>query len=278
MTSESSTRSLNPLVAVLLSILGPGLGYTYVGRIRLGLAVVVVIIFMLAGAGWSRAVLTPVALYVAAFIGVVVAVVPPIHSAIIAAKTSDAKVEPYNRWWVYAVWILSAQILLEVYLVSRGTVFGFDAHRVPSASMAPTLIKGDYVIVDTWIFDEGPPEFGDLVVFRSPQHPGARFVKRIAGLPGETVEIRRDVLYRNGKPIDEAYIQLATRQITPMSEFAPTVVPEGSYFVLGDNRHNSSDSRFLGPIEADDILGRVELRYFSFDSEIRWDRFPDKFD
>lgn len=274
--SDAQTRSLNPLVAILLSIFGPGLGYAYVGRIRSGIAVVVAVLVLLFGAGWSRAILQPFGLYLAAAIGVLITLFPLIHSAVIAAQSSEVKTHAYNRWWVYAIWIITSSVFSEVYAASRSTLIGYTTYRVPSASMAPTLIRGDYVVADTWAFDEVPPSFGDLVVFRLPQNPRIVYAKRIVGLPGDTVEIRNDVLLRNGRFVDEPYIQLTGTRATNLSEFASHIVPDGSYFVLGDNRRNSKDSRFIGPIPAENISGRVELRWFSLDGGIRWERFPDQ--
>ena len=276
MTTEIPQRNPGPLVAIVLGLLGVGLGYVYVGRLRLAVALVIAAVVTLSVAGWSRIVLSPVGLYLIAAIGLLIGLVALVHSAFIAARSSDVPAEPYNRWWVYLLWIVGTIALTEAYAAARGPVFGFENLRVPSSSMAPTLVRGDYVVADTWAYRSSSPEFGDIVIYRSLQTQGFLFAQRVVGLPGDAIEIKGDVLYRNGEAIDEPYIQLTRGQPSGLDELAPTVVPANSYFVLGDNRHNARDSRFTGPVASEDIHGRLVHRWFSFDDRIAWERFPEK--
>src|SRR5690606_16066374 len=135
--------------------------------------------------------------------------------------------------------------------------FLFQAFYIPSESMEPTLAEGDRVLVNKLSDSPGDLSRGDVVVFeRPPNEPPSEvqdLIKRVIGLPGETVEGREGVVYVDGVPIDEPYLAPAT--VT--APFAPVVVPDGHLFVMGDNRGNSRDSRFFGPIHGDLIVGRA---------------------
>ena len=148
------------------------------------------------------------------------------------------------------------------------------------SSMEPTLESGQYLLANKLVymhidpsplldllpfvevkrkepfFPFHPPRRGDVIVFRFPRDPSRDFVKRVIGLPGDVVEIRRGVVFVNGQPLDEPYI--TKRSIDSM---APVRVPPGGYFVLGDNRASSNDSRDWGILPAENIIGRAWVPY-----------------
>ena len=133
--------------------------------------------------------------------------------------------------------------------------------RVDGQSMAPNLQHGQYLVIDKVSYilpmEWRTPQRGDVVVFEPPTHPDKDFVKRIIGLPGETVEIRQGAVYINDEPLDESFgARLDGFSMTPRE------VPEGQYFVMGDNRANSNDSRNWGALQADKIVGRAWLSYW----------------
>jgi signal peptidase I len=107
------------------------------------------------------------------------------------------------------------------------------------------------------------PQRGQIIVFRPPAEAGSRedFVKRVIGLPGETLGIRNGVVLINNKPLHESYI---SPDRAPIAEFGPVIIPEGNLFVMGDNRNNSTDSRVIGFIKREDILGKTSLVLFPF--------------
>jgi signal peptidase I len=135
--------------------------------------------------------------------------------------------------------------------------FLFQAFYIPSESMEPTLTRGDRVLVNKLSYDLHEVNRGDVIVFeRPPNEPPSEIedlIKRVVGLPGDTVEGRDGVVYVNGSPLDEPYLPAGVLT----EPFAPIEVPAGSVFVMGDNRGNSRDSRVFGPIDEDLIVGRA---------------------
>lgn len=164
-----------------------------------------------------------------------------------------------------------ALIMLALSLVMAVVLFHFifQPFQVSGLSMAPTLENRDYILIDRVFFRDGGIHRGDLVVFRL-KGDGRFLVKRVAGLPGETLQIKEGRLYVDGRHVKALDENMSTR-----SNFGPVVVPRGCYFCLGDNRAVSLDSRQFGPVKASSIYGRVLLRYLPFGHESLLERRTD---
>ncbi|MBR5383566.1 MAG: signal peptidase I [Clostridia bacterium] len=180
-------------------------------------------------------------------------------------------------------WILTLVVAVLIALPIRA--FVFELVRVDGGSMDNTLANGEIMFVtkydyaSTWlclpwqdaetqeqakrITTGGEPERFDVVICRYPGRGGTNFVKRIVGLPGDTIELRNGYLYVNGELYEEPYIDDAYRT-GRLNTFGPYTVPEGEYFVMGDHRNNSNDSRSQGPITRDMIIGHVRTVLFPF--------------
>lgn len=128
--------------------------------------------------------------------------------------------------------------------------------RVDGFSMEPTLHDGEFVIVNKLAYRFGAPERGDVIVFRYPRDPQQEYIKRIIGLPGDTIKIVNGTVYINDTILNEPYVAAAPRY---QSEW---VVPDVSVFVLGDNRNNSSDSHNWGPVPMENVIGRALFVYW----------------
>lgn len=135
--------------------------------------------------------------------------------------------------------------------------FVVQAFWIPSGSMIPTLMPGDRVMVAKFWYRFAEPKRGQIVVFRYPLDPTRDFVKRLIALPGETVEIKNGVVYINGEVLEEPYVK--NRDFLSMEK---TTVPRGQYFMMGDNRPNSQDSRFWGFVPRNYLLGPAFFRYW----------------
>jgi signal peptidase I len=166
--------------------------------------------------------------------------------------------------------------------------FVVQAFKIPSGSMLQTLQIGDHLLVtkfaygvkipftNTMIIEREGPERADIIVFEFPEDPSKDFIKRVIGVPGDVVEIREKKLFLNGEEQQESYIQLVdtSTSVPRRDNFGPVMVPENKYFVLGDNRDESYDSRFWGFVERDTIEGKALILYWSWASltNIRWER------
>ncbi len=144
---------------------------------------------------------------------------------------------------------------LVVYFLIR--TFLFENYRVVGHSMDPTLADGEFVAVNKLVYRLKDPQRGDIVVLREQGSGNRRLIKRIIGLPGERIEIKHGQVYINGHHLVEPYIQNPGR-----SNYAPTEIPEEHYFVMGDNRTNSSDSRSWGMLPRSHLIGKAMLTYW----------------
>ena len=218
--------------------------------------------------------------------------------------------------WTKIFWISVA-----IFLVLR--TFIVEAFKIPSGSMERTLLIGDFLLVNKLAYGaEIPftqmrlpalrdPQRGDVIVFESPEDITKTYVKRLVGIPGDTLEMREGSLFRNGGPVREGYARHTAPNVDPVEErfrwqrdyvattasasvgyypsrnnWGPLVVPEMNYFVLGDNRDNSSDSRYWGFVADSLVKGRPFVIYYSYAPDsgqslawltrIRWSRLGER--
>src|SRR5690606_5416856 len=138
----------------------------------------------------------------------------------------------------------------------RERIAGYGIYRVPGAAMAPAIGAGQIVFSDVGYYRAHVPQRGDVVVVRVPGN-GMRVIKRIVGLPGETVSIRDGIVDIDGRDLSEPHVAEATATTPYSREMTPFLVPQNAYFVLGDNRDGSEDSRTWGAIARNDLQARV---------------------
>src|ERR687893_1519645 len=154
---------------------------------------------------------------------------------------------------------------LVILAVAFVLVFGFvrpfvlEAFRIPSESMVPTLLVGDRVFVNKFIYRFTEPEPGDVVVFESVNGGEEDLIKRVVGAAGDEVEVRNGTLLVNGEAREEPYLN---RNLPFNDSYGPSEVPEGHVFVMGDNRANSADSRVFGPLPIENIEGEAFVRFW----------------
>ncbi len=229
----------------------------------------------------------------------------------------EAKLAGIFREPTYVEYAKSFFPIILIVFVMRS--FLVEPFRIPSGSMMPTLLVGDFILVNKFtygvrlpvagakILDIGAPERGDVVVFRYPKDPSLDYIKRVVGLPGDRVGYFNKTIYINGKPVAqeetgkyigiggglssdgasqrieqlgnvEHEILINTAQRAREGEF---VVPAGEYFVMGDNRDNSNDSRFWGTVPEDHLVGKAFMIWMNWDSSaggITWGRIGSSID
>ncbi len=212
---------------------------------------------------------------------------------------------PKSLWREYV-----EAIIIAVILAFTIRVFLVQAFKIPSGSMIPSLQIGDHILVNklayglqipqdcefeasllpvtcyssTMLVEFEKPKRGDIIVFRYPEDEHKDFIKRVIGLPGDTIHIRNKLVYVNGEPFqDKPFTQrvdpgIIDGRINPRDNFGPITVPPDSYFVMGDNRDQSLDSRFWGYVQEHKIKGRAFLVYWSWHGQgslmewVRWNR------
>lgn len=204
-------------------------------------------------------------------------------------ESSDAGLEAKDARRSHAREYVEAVLVAVIFALFART-FLFQAFQVPTASMEKNILVGDHLIVNKFIFSPHRDGFltrflpyraverGDVLVFKFPEDPRRDFIKRTVALPGETVEIRDKVIYVEGKRLVEPRVYHADDRVWPddpalpdsyrrRDQSRPFTVPPDSYFALGDNRDNSYDSRFWGPVPAANLKGRAIFIYWSFPLE-----------
>jgi signal peptidase I len=303
------TAERRPWIAAVLNLLLPGLGHLYVGRPGLALALALSG-FVLIGLVYIGALFVPLVPWNVAIpllLFPVVLLGGSVHAALLARRIgSNYSPKPYNRWYVYAGLYLVLGLFLYPAILPALRAHLIEAFQMPSGSMEPSLQRGDYLYVPKWPRERRRPALGSMVVFESVEEPGLKVIKRVVGMPGDTLSMRSGGLIRNGQPVPEPYVIHvdSTRSEDPVqrakmkqwqlphlvdspSDYAPdlqtwgpVVVPSDSFFALGDNRDESYDCRYFGFIPAGNIVGRPSVIYFSFEpkspapflSRVRWPR------
>ena len=180
-------------------------------------------------------------------------------------------------------------IVIAVILALFIRTFVVQAFKIPTGSMEENLLIGDHLLVNKFIFAPASTglerailpmasiERGDVVVFKYPVEPERDFIKRVIGLPGDTVEVREKQVYVNGSALDEPYAHYLLPASSPefhevtsfdvRERYGPVTVPPNQYFVMGDNRDNSQDSRYWGFLPRTNIKGKALVIYWSYESE-----------
>ena len=171
----------------------------------------------------------------------------------------------------------------------------FQAFKIPTGSMEPNLLVGDHLIVNKMVFAPAvtglerailpgrPMRRGDIIVFKYPKEPERDFIKRVIGLPGDRLELRHKKMYINGEPVDEPFAHFLTpvppadapRSDDVRDDYGPVTVPANQYFMMGDNRDNSEDSRYWGFLPAGYVKGQALFIYFAAGEslgDVRWSR------
>lgn len=150
---------------------------------------------------------------------------------------------------IFETLVLSVVLFVGVNIISARI-------RVDGDSMVPTLISGEYVVVNRLSYRLGNPHRGDIIVFHFPRNPAEEYIKRIIGLPGDVIEVMDGSVYINGQPLDERYLDVKVNYSGKWE------VPQGQLFVLGDNRNNSSDSHDWGTVPMDYVVGKAVMVYW----------------
>jgi signal peptidase I len=293
--TPSPNCAREPWLAAVLSLFAPGLGHLYTGRLVPGLVLFLLsllfvpLVVLAALVDRSTVVLVVLIAAGVALPGVYLyAVLGAYRSA--RRQREDYQPREYNRPSLYALFILvgSAYAVGGAWYVPHV----FEAFYIPTESMAPNILDGDHILVNKLAYQRRIPQRGDVIVFRVPRKPGLTWIKRVIGLPGDTVEVRANEVLVNGRKLERDRVPAGAVPVPLQGEVfeesnagrryrilvgkeesadqAKTTVPEGTCYVLGDHRDRSSDSREFGPVPLASILGSVPYIYYP---AATWERF-----
>jgi signal peptidase I len=260
-----------PWIAALLSLFVPGLGQLYAGEPRRAALVSLDGILLLLALLWSGLPRT--------FSGLLVLIVAVLalylwaiwDAASVARRQRDYVPKPFNRWYLYLTAFVAAAFL------GRGVLAlsPVRAYNIPSGGMEPAVRIGDHVYADMTCYRSAKPARGDLALFTSPENPRVQLMKRVIGLEGEVIEIRDKAVYLDGKPLTDPWGHHSDPRLYSQGNASPMMIvrdnlavqkiPPGTVFVLGDNRDNSYDSRYFGPIPLSSLQGRLLYVYWAVD-------------
>lgn len=275
-----STAVRRPVVALLANLVLPPLGHLYVGEAQRGF-----LLWLALQAVFALGVLSvilfpgpaPGLILAGAVIGTLT--VLPIDTFLLARRTgADFRPRRYNRWQAYVA--VGALMALWSVLWNGFHRAQVQAFRIPSASMGPTLLVGDFVLADKVTHRRQSPRRGDIVLIAMPQDPAEQYFKRIVGLPNEVIEIRDKQVFIDGEELTEPYAIHTDPAIRPGGDdprdnLGPHQLGPQELFVMGDDRENSNDSRFWGPLPVRAVRGRAAVIYWSWDGSgggPRWNR------
>jgi signal peptidase I len=186
----------------------------------------------------------------------VVPLVPVIEAPAVA--TEDTTATAWARMW-HEVWSAVQTLVSAAVYATLIVTFGVQVARVDGLSMAPTLEDHDRLIVNKLVYELGEPRPGDIVMLYYPINPEKMFVKRVIAKEGDTVRIVDGRVYVNDIPLHDDYVPAEFRS---HDDYGPQVVQQGYYFVMGDHRNNSSDSRHWGAVPKKYIVGKVKVRWW----------------
>jgi signal peptidase I len=256
---EKSAKKRRSIFALLLSFLTPGLGQLYNGQIRRAgfLYVSGVMLAAIFFSGFYSKFYFLILFLALGICYILFAMADAVYQAI---KIKAISLKPYNRWFLYILVVCT-----HFFLIGFSTyinLFPIKLYRIPSPSMAPNLLPGDYFFIDKKYYRDKQPMRGDIVVFQLPIDPSKDYIKRVVGLPGETVEMASRKVSIDKQVLNEPYLKrsgLNSNSIGLNSKiaFGPVVVPENSLFLLGDNRIGSNDSRYFGPVNFSALRGKA---------------------
>lgn len=287
----SAFKDRQPWVAAVFAFfLGPLIGMCYLGKGRWGLGYLLLsmlaysLLPVAAQLGLLPITVEPAFSLVTLIIGLVAAV----HCYRIAARSS-----PFvPQVWFARRYVLALLWAVPVALALVLRTFLWEPFHIPAGSMEPNLKVGDHLLISKYAYRNGEPQRGEVVIFRSPKDNATAFVKRLVGLPGERIQMRAGSLYINGErvpqeeveqpageqgefyreilPNGRSYLILERGEHFPLDDTAVFEVPPGHYFVLGDNRDNSVDSRvvgMMGYVPRENLIGPLALIYWNSETQ-----------
>ncbi len=262
-------KKRNPFLAALLSLIFIGLGQVYNGKAGLGIVFFLVsgALFLLWGAlGWPHHFIGLVAFAIA---DIALWLFIAVHAFIQARRMGEIELKRYQKTAVYAFFIVIS--LGSIFVPARtwmSPLLGVSPYKMVGTSMLPTLQEDDFLMTNPRAYHSQAPKRGDLIIFENPRNRKVHFIMRVVAHEGETVELKNKQVFIDGEPLQEPYkVHEDAAVVKTRDNFGPLKIPTGHCFVLGDNRGNSYDSRFWGPLPLANVKGKALYIYWAKDKK-----------
>jgi signal peptidase I len=279
-------------VAAILSLVSAGAGQYYAGSyVRAWTLAALLVCASIAARAFAQT--GPSAFYLATALGLILTVAAAVDALRVAQRAEPSALPPLRRWLRLLAFVVVVSIGYQGAQMGAqrlGWAGSSHSYSVPSQSMAPTILRGDHVLADLNAYRDRPIERGDVVVFEHPNESGVLMLKRVIGIAGDTIEMKKRELWINGAPVKtvatgekpkeferdgaelfEETINGRTYRVlysnNPLQDHFKAKVGEGAVYLLGDHRDFSHDSRFWGPVSVDRVLGKALFTYFRFSWE-----------
>jgi signal peptidase I len=263
MTTGTMMKKRYPFLAALATLGALGLGQLYNGKLRRAIAAYALCLATVALCTFAPLSSSLSWLCIVSALSILLGLVVAIDAYRDAHRIREIALLPYNRWYIYLAVILVHGLLIGQ-LQENVVLSSIRAYKIPTQAMSPTLEIGDRLVADMNAYKKNTPARGDVIIFKYPKNESVLYIKRVIGLPGEKLEMIGRTVYVNGKALAEGPVQY----IDPDSihgHYGPYDIPQGQYFVMGDNRDNSQDSRFWGFVKQHQLLGQARYLYWAKD-------------
>lgn len=284
-SKENKSNQRNPVLTFFLAIFFPGFGQVYNGQMKKGLIfffITLTIPFIFGFTRMSTFFIGFVSLNIVDFSFKIFTIYDAVKNS---KKLSNIELKTYNTWYYHLIIIMVITTI--TYFYDYNSVLGIKTYTIPNSSNQPTLQTGDKVVGDLWAYKFIEPNYGDIVVFQQKDsiNPSSY---RVVALPKDTLEIKNNMLIINGKKCETSFIKETVSDGFDVNEYEEVlpnghkhkiyifkkpfvgnidsieelIIPTNSYYLIGDNRDNAMDSRYVGIIKRDEIIGKIVLSYW----------------
>jgi signal peptidase I len=248
-----TTKKRMPFLAAFLSLIVSGLGQIYNGQLSKGI-ILWFISFLVSLSILIKFPRSYQGLMVLLAIKLVVILIIIGDAFWSALRKKEVQLKSYNKWSYYLFIVIFNLVISMGFSQYIETSFPYKFKLIQTLAMEPTILRGERFVIDVSSYNDAKPHRGDIVLLQYPKNSGfplGQFIGRVIGRPGEKIEGKEGVIYINNKAINEPYVQLKS-----VDSFEPIILPPNKYFIMGDNRSFSMDSRYRGPVDVKSIYGK----------------------
>lgn len=284
-SEENKIKRRNPILAFFLALFFPGFGQVYNGQIKKGIIFLLITFTLPLFFGFTRIGIFLIGFFLIILIDSIFRIYVIYDAVKNAKRLKNYILKPYNSWYYYLIIIIG--IVTITWFYDYNAIIGVKSYTIPTTSNEPTIKVGDKIVGDLKAFNDKKPNYGDIVIFQKKDSLNP-WIYRIVGLPNDKLKIENNFLVINGKNCKTSFIKETKSDMYDVNEYEEELlnglkhriyifkkpfeenknslteikIPAKSYFLIGDNRDNAMDSRYIGVIKEDEILAKVVFGYW----------------